>query len=84
MITLAPVTLEGHGVRLEPLTAGHADALTAAASDGKLWELWYTSVPDPNGTATYIQQALDGQKAGHMLPYEQPETFVDALVHFLG
>jgi pimeloyl-ACP methyl ester carboxylesterase len=22
--------------------------------------------------------------AGHMLPYEQPETFVDALVRFLG
>ena len=34
MIQARPVTLEGHGVRLEPLTAGHADDLSAAAADG--------------------------------------------------
>jgi hypothetical protein len=39
MITLSPVTLEGHGIRLEPLTMQHAPALTSAAADGRLWEL---------------------------------------------
>jgi N-acetyltransferase len=69
MITLIPITLEGHGVRLEPLTPGHRDALIEASSDGTLWELWYTAIPEPNRTAEYIDVALEGQKAGHMLPW---------------
>ena len=69
MITPLPVTLEGNGVRLEPLTSDHRDGLAAAASDGRLWELWYTSVPSPESTATYIADALAGQKAGQMLPW---------------
>ena len=47
MITPVPVTLEGHGVRLEPLGAEHQAGLASAASDGRLWELWFTSVPAP-------------------------------------
>ena len=62
MINVQPVTLEGHGIRLEPLTAGHHDALEAAAADGKLWELWFTSVPEPGGMQAYIAAALKGQQ----------------------
>jgi N-acetyltransferase len=69
MITLGPVQLEGHGVRLEPLTAGHQEGLMAAAADGRLWELWFTSVPGPEQAAGYIGDALEGQRAGHMLPW---------------
>jgi RimJ/RimL family protein N-acetyltransferase len=69
MIHVAPVTLEGHGVRLEPLGSGHVDGLKAAAADGALWELWFTSVPKPEETETYIKDALAGQSAGHMLPW---------------
>ena len=69
MITTAPVTLEGHGVRLEPLARGHHDGLVAAASDGALWTLWFTSVPTPEETDAYISAALAGQQAGHMLPW---------------
>jgi N-acetyltransferase len=69
MIVLAPVTLEGHGIRLEPLAPDHHDGLAAAASDGRLWELWFTSVPEPGQTAAYINTALEGQRAGHMLPW---------------
>ena len=68
MLAPTPLTLEGHGVRLEPLAPAHADALTAAASDGKLWELWYTSVPEPAQSRRYIADALEGQRAGHMPP----------------
>ena len=69
MINPQPVILEGHGIRLEPLTDGHHDALAAAAADGELWELWFTSVPDPGTTAAYIADALKGQRDGHMLPW---------------
>ena len=69
MITLAPVTLEGRGIRLEPLEPSHVADLTAATTDGRLWELWFTSVPDPDGVARYVDDALAGQREGHMLPW---------------
>ena len=69
MVPIAPVTLEGHSVRLEPLSVEHEAGLAAAAADGQLWKLWYTSVPEPAGTRGYIEAALEGQQAGHMLPW---------------
>jgi len=69
MIKPAPITLEGYGVRLEPLERAHEDGLRDAAADGRLWELWYTSVPEPGEVKTYIAAALAGQEAGHMLPW---------------
>ena len=69
MIQLAPIPLEGHGVRLEPMTPDHAEGLRAAARDGELWKLWYTAVPEPEQTDAYIRTALDGQADGHMLPW---------------
>lgn len=69
MITIAPVTLEGHGVRLEPMNAGHGDAVAAAASDGRLWELFYTAIPGPADVTAYLTAALDGLRHGHMLPW---------------
>ena len=69
MIDLEPVVLEGRGVRLEPLTGEHREGLAAAASDGRLWELWFTSVPAPDDVAAYIAAALAGQEQGHMLPW---------------
>ncbi|MEI6837791.1 MAG: GNAT family protein [Alcaligenaceae bacterium] len=65
----SPCTLKGWGVRLEPLALTHAAGLTAAARDGELWNLRVTSVPEPEQTAHYIQTALDGLAAGHMLPF---------------
>ena len=66
---LGPVTLEGRGLRLEPLSFEHQDELVAAAADGKLWELWFTSVPEPAQMRAYIESAQSGQRAGHMLPW---------------
>jgi N-acetyltransferase len=80
MIEPRPVVLEGHGVRLEPLTVDHHDGLAAAASDGGLWELWFTSVPRPEQTRPYITQALSGQTEGHMLPWAVREVNTGAIV----
>jgi RimJ/RimL family protein N-acetyltransferase len=69
MIRLQPTILERDGIRLEPLTEDHHDALVRAAADGRLWELWFTSVPSAEGTLEYIRTALQGQRDGHMLPW---------------
>ena len=69
MVQIAPVTLTGHGVTLEPLATDHQDALVSAISDGRLWELWYVALPPPEGMQTFIAEALEGQRAGHMLPW---------------
>lgn len=80
MKALEPVSLEGHRVRLEPLSAGHVDGLIAAATDGALWELWFTSVPDPARAADYVAAALEGQREGHMLPWAVRDLATDTIV----
>jgi RimJ/RimL family protein N-acetyltransferase len=80
MIEPSPVTLEGYRVRLEPLTKEHQDALGAAAADGRLWELWFTTVPEPHQTADYIADALAGQQAGQMLPWVVRDLATDSIV----
>jgi len=69
MIDPKPVTLEGRGVRLEPLRPEHAADLAAAVQDGRLWELWFTAVPEPGTAATYVDTAMAGRRDGHMLPW---------------
>jgi len=69
MIDPRPITLEGGGIRLEPLTEDHHEGLVAAAADGRLWELWFTSVPPPDGMRAYMAAALQGQRDGHMMPW---------------
>jgi len=80
LIRVAPATLEGHGVRLEPLSKDHHDGLAAAAADGRLWELFYTSVPEPQKTASYIEDALKGQQRGDMLPWAVRDLKSGAIV----
>lgn len=69
MIDPRPVVLEAGRVRLEPLSLDHRAALAGAAADGRLWELSFTSVPAPGQEGSYIETALEGQRAGHMLPW---------------
>jgi N-acetyltransferase len=80
MIKLHPITLEGYGIRLEPLAQEHHNGLVAAASDGRLWELWFTSVPEPEQMQVYISQALAGQQGGHTLPWAVRELTSGAII----
>lgn len=64
-----PITLEGAHVRIEPLAPHHHDDLCDAVRDGELWQLWYTSIPDPDHMRGEIQRRLDEQAAGSMCPF---------------
>ena len=64
-----PVVLPGELVTLEPLRPVHHDRLVDAASDGRLWELWYTSVPSPETMRADIAEKLARQEAGEMVPF---------------
>jgi RimJ/RimL family protein N-acetyltransferase len=68
-MNLAPVTLEGSHVRLEPLAKAHLAGLVLVGLDEQLWR-W---VPVPVRTAeemgAYIDAALEEQKRGVSLPF---------------
>ncbi len=80
MIHPQPQALAGYGVRLEPLEPEHADGLRQAATDGALWELWYTSVPTPDAVEQYIGVALAGQREGKMLSWAVRELSTGLIV----
>jgi len=75
-----PLELQGPHATLRPLAYEHHDALCAAARDGALWRLWYTSVPAPDGMAREIERRLALQAAGSMLPF----TVFDAAGRVVG
>lgn len=77
---LKPVTLEGNLVKLVPMKKEHKVDLAFAASDGNLWELWYTSVPTPATTDAYITTALSEQEAGKSLPFTIVDKRTNAVV----
>jgi len=80
MIHVQPATLERDGIRLEPLADDHHDGLLTAASDGRLWELWFTAVPSPDAVRAYITTALQGQRDGHMLPFAVREVATGTII----
>ena len=64
-----PVTLSDGGIHLVPLGMEHEAGLRAAAADGELWRLRITSVPDPEGTGKYIEDALAMREAGNRFAF---------------
>jgi RimJ/RimL family protein N-acetyltransferase len=66
---IAPVLLEGRGVRLEPLDRTHVEGLAAAAAEDRSTYGW-TWVPDgPAAMAEYVTEALAQHAAGEQLPF---------------
>ena len=64
MAFVDPVTLSVRGVDLVPLSLEHEDGLRTAAADGALWNIRVTSVPEPEQTRSYIENALAMREAG--------------------
>ncbi len=69
MAFVEPVTLSAHGVTLVPLRLEHENGLKAAAADGELWTLRITSVPEPENTRRYIEDALAMREAGNRFAF---------------
>jgi len=63
MPELSPVSLQDDHVLLEPLDLHHTSDLEAAAADGELWNLWFTSAPAPGQARAYVEKALEGLAA---------------------
>jgi RimJ/RimL family protein N-acetyltransferase len=68
MIVL-PVALEGHHVRLEPLTKAHLAGLAQVGLDEELWRWIPTQVRTAEEMAAYIETALEEQKRGVSSPF---------------
>ena len=66
---LEPVTLAGEHATLEPLDPAHETELAEACADGRLWEIWYTTVPSPATMGAEIARRLALRQAGAMLPF---------------
>ena len=58
MAFVEPVEIQARGIRLVPLALAHEAGLRAAAADGELWNIRVTSVPEPEQTRQYIEDAL--------------------------
>ncbi len=87
VLPIRPVGLKGQWVWLVPLSLDHHDALVSAVTDGELWRLWYTSVPDPAGMAAEIRRRLALQAAGSMLAFtvlEQPGGRVVGMTTYMN
>ena len=74
MAWITPVTLAGRHVTLLPLEPAHESGLIEAASDGMLWQLWFTSVPRPDEMQSAIATRLAWAAAGTMLPFTVTKT----------
>ena len=73
MAYVEPVTLVARGIALVPLALSHENGLRDAAADGALWTLRITSVPEPENTQKYIEDALAMREAGHRFAFAVTE-----------
>ena len=64
-----PPTLRGAHVALEPLSPAHVAGLRDAVEDGRLYDLWYTNVPEAKDVEAYVAGALDKQAGGTQLGF---------------
>jgi RimJ/RimL family protein N-acetyltransferase len=69
MSFVSPITLSARGVELRPMTLEDEAGLRIAAADGELWNIRVTSVPEPEKTRQYIEEALAMREAGNRFPF---------------
>ncbi|WP_315094315.1 GNAT family protein [uncultured Cellulomonas sp.] len=77
---LAPFTLTGRHVRLEPLDRSHVHGLSAAAAEDR-GSYGFTWVPDgPDETARYVEAAVEHASSGRAVPFAVRRLSDGALV----
>ncbi len=77
---LKDITLEGDLVRLIPLNKQHKQGLIKAASDGELWNLWYTYVPSEETIDEYIDVAEEENQKGRAHAFVVIDKSTDKII----
>jgi RimJ/RimL family protein N-acetyltransferase len=77
---VAPITLEGRVVRLEPLSLDHLDGLTAVGLDPAIWRWMSVTIETRDDMRRYIEAALIACDAGHELPFATVERTTGRVV----
>ena len=75
-----PTTLSARGITLVPLDVSHETGLRAAAADGELWNIRVTSVPEPDQTRKYIEDALQMRADGNRFAFAVLEDATGAVL----
>ncbi len=75
-----PVSLEGNFSRLVPLAENDVPAIAEAVNDGRLWELWYTSVPTPEQAADWVRTALEQREQLGAMPFTIRDPKTDRII----
>jgi RimJ/RimL family protein N-acetyltransferase len=68
-VTLEPIVLEGQHVRLEPLSLGHLDDLSAVAFDPEIWRWTSERAMSSGELRAYVERALAAARSGTVLPF---------------
>ena len=77
---IEPVLLEGNFARIVPLAENDIAGIAEAAADGKLWELWYTSVPTPEKTGDWVRAALKQRDETGAMPFTIRDPRTDRII----
>jgi len=68
-VWIKDISLTGHHVELKPLSLDYVDGLSEAVTDGELWKLWYTQVPNVSEVPSYIEDALTARNNSGEMPF---------------
>jgi RimJ/RimL family protein N-acetyltransferase len=68
-VWLSETQLVGKTISLKILEKKHAPLIVEAASDGQLWDLWFTSIPSVETIDSYIDLALNEKQLGRALAF---------------
>jgi N-acetyltransferase len=68
-LPLAPITLEGRIVRLEPMSAEHLDGLAGVAFDPLIWRYTLARPTDRAGLEAWMRSAMANAAAGTECPF---------------
>ena len=77
---LNEIVLETDNVQLVPLQPEHKKELLAAAADGDLWKLWFTSVPSEATIDAYLNKALADFKNDTALPFAVVDKKINKII----
>lgn len=74
MQKIAPVSLEGHYVRLVPLSSDHLEDLWISGQDERIWQYMTIPMKTKDDMVSFIRTALSNQENGKEVPFAIIDT----------